>query len=172
MPPTHWIQFTVIILSLHHLLSLTVPPTQPTIKVNDSRSSYVEGDFISLTCETTGANPKPVFQWTKRASGASVDVTSELLTNEHSVAKNKSSSQIVVPVDYTDHQATYTCSVYNSINQNSPLTVSKDFTILCKSMEMWLNFMFYLECPENLILTLESPWISMTFFKLNSKFSE
>ena len=104
----------------------SVPPGQPSITSNDTRPVKVENDIVTLTCSSSGGNPAPTFTWTKNG----VVLNSNIV--ETKVPKGLSSSQLTVHLDYSDHLATYSCNVQNSVNQNTPLSASTQFSVLCK----------------------------------------
>lgn len=117
-----------------------MPPGQPTISINDTRPIKVENDVVALTCLSTGGNPPPTFKWTKNGLVLNSNIV------ETKVPKGRSSSQLTVHLDYSDHLASYSCTVQNSVNQDNPLSVSIQIQVLCK----YIYFMTIFLCMGQL----------------------
>lgn len=105
-------------------LNVLLPPGQPVLEINDSRPVKVENDVIALTCSSAGGNPAPMFTWTKNGKVLNSNIV------ETKVPKGLSSSLLTVHLDFTDHLATYSCSVQNSVNSDKPYSVSTVFQVL------------------------------------------
>ncbi|KAJ8316286.1 hypothetical protein KUTeg_006300 [Tegillarca granosa] len=105
-------------------LTVLIPPGSPSLSINDTRSSFVEGDVIVLICHTEGGNPAPTIKWSKN---------NELLPSTASIntliPRGRSSSQLTITLDRSDHQAQYTCVVFNTLNQDRPLTITKGLQV-------------------------------------------
>lgn len=114
-----------------------MPPGQPTISINDTRGVKVENDVVALTCLSTEGNPPPTFKWKK--NGSLLDP----IVVETKVPKGTSSSQLTVHLDYSDHLASYSCTVQNSVNQDNPLSFSIQFKVLCKYIYIMTMFVLY-----------------------------
>ena len=124
-------------LSCLFVLFFSVPPGQPTISINDTRPVKVENDVVALTCLSTEGNPPPTFKWTKNGLVLNSNIV------ETKVPKETSSSQLTVHLDYSDHLASYSCTVQNSVNQDNPLSVSIQLQVLCKYIYIMTMFVLY-----------------------------
>ncbi|XP_052061423.1 cell adhesion molecule DSCAM-like isoform X3 [Mytilus californianus] len=105
-------------------LTVLVIPGPPSIQINDTRPQKVENDVVSLTCSSSGGNPPPEFTWTKNGLVLNSNKV------ETKVPKGLSSSQLTVHLDYSDHLASYSCSVKNSVNQDNPFSTSTQISVL------------------------------------------
>ncbi|CAC5419869.1 CADM3 [Mytilus coruscus] len=105
-------------------LTVLVIPGPPSITINDTRPQKVENDVVSLTCSSLGGNPPPEFTWTKNGLVLNSNKV------ETKVPKGLSSSQLTVHLDYSDHLASYSCSVKNSVNQDNPFSTSTQISVL------------------------------------------
>ncbi|XP_060076285.1 hemicentin-1-like [Ylistrum balloti] len=110
-------------------LNVLVPPGAPSLFVNDTRPDLNEGDYVSLTCNSSGANPAPTFRWTRRIDGIKEDVPSSAILTENIQTKVQSSSQIVIALQPRDNGAEYMCEVFNSLNAASTLSSTHVFSV-------------------------------------------
>ncbi|XP_033759016.1 hemicentin-1-like isoform X2 [Pecten maximus] len=110
-------------------LNVLVPPGAPNLQVNDTRPSLNEGDYVSLTCYSSGANPAPSFRWTRKIDGTKEDVPSSAILSENVQAKGQSSSQIVIALRPRDNGAEYMCEVFNSLNAANTLSTTHTFSV-------------------------------------------
>ncbi|XP_069119334.1 cell adhesion molecule DSCAML1-like [Argopecten irradians] len=110
-------------------LNVLVPPGAPSLVLNDTRPSLREGDYVSLTCSSSGANPTPTFRWTRKIDGITEDVPSSAILSENIQAKVQSSSQIVIALRQRDNGAEYMCEVFNTLNADNTLSTTHTFSV-------------------------------------------
>ncbi|XP_059160107.1 hemicentin-2-like [Physella acuta] len=93
-------------------LTVLLPPGPPVITRSDTSSVYNEGTVLNLTCSSSGGNPDPRITWLKNGN-----ITAENSDYKAStVIGGTSSLTISVRLDKSDHQANYSCLVYNDVN--------------------------------------------------------
>ena len=111
---------------------VSVPPGPPAITSDLSGGVFEEGQTVHFTCSSSGGNPPPTVTWMKNGVEL-LNVAPGQTTTEGSTTRNVLS----VTMDHSDHQANYTCFVYNTVNENSPLIAYKILNVRC---EFWGNF--------------------------------
>ncbi|XP_021371649.1 nephrin-like isoform X2 [Mizuhopecten yessoensis] len=110
-------------------LNVLVPPGAPSLDVNVTRTDYHEGDSVSLTCISSGANPAPTFRWTRKIDGNKEDVPPSAILSENIQTKGQSSSQIVIALQPRDNGAEYMCEVFNNLNAANTLSTTHVFSV-------------------------------------------
>ena len=104
-----------------------VPPGPPAITSDLSGGVFEEGQTVHFTCSSSGGNPPPTVTWMKNGVEL-LNVAPGQTTTEGSTTRNVLS----VTMDHSDHQANYTCFVYNTVNENSPLIAYKILNVRCE----------------------------------------
>ena len=107
-----------------------MPPGAPIITSDLAGDVFEEGQSVVFTCSSSGGNPAPSVTWMKNGV--------ELL----SVARGRTSTEggttrnaLSVLMDHSDHKANYTCFVYNTVNEDSPLIAYLILNVRCE----WTN---------------------------------
>ncbi|KAK3107143.1 hypothetical protein FSP39_008031 [Pinctada imbricata] len=103
-------------------LDVLISPYNTAVQTNDSSSQQSENDTIALTCSSTG-NPAPTIKWYR---GNTQLVNSPHVQHTESVSagtETRTSSQLILIVQYSDHNQDITCHAYNSVNQNNPVKI-------------------------------------------------
>ncbi|XP_050417448.2 hemicentin-2 isoform X2 [Patella vulgata] len=113
-------------------LTVLLPPNPPVIQRNVTGNPYREKQVVAFTCESNGGNPDPMILWYKNGK----EIVEATKTPSVTIG-GASSSRIIVTLDSTDHQANYSCVVYNEANKNSPLST---FILLQVQYPPYLTF--------------------------------
>ncbi|KAH9500360.1 hypothetical protein Btru_071594 [Bulinus truncatus] len=96
-------------------LTVLLPPGPASITRDDIGPVYTEGKIVKFKCSSTGGNPDPTIIWLKNGNITSVIPDYKASSN----LGGTSSSTISVRLDKTDHQANYSCLVFNEMNVNN-----------------------------------------------------
>ncbi|XP_056010232.1 hemicentin-1-like isoform X3 [Ostrea edulis] len=106
-------------------LNVYIPPHNISVITNDTRSSQIEGDFISLTCSSIG-NPPPEITWYQEDTQLTNSATTQIIqkpTIGHGNIETLVTSQLIIKLQYTDHNKNFYCSAKNEVNLNNPSKV-------------------------------------------------
>lgn len=106
---------------------VSVPPGTPDITSDLSGGVYQEGQTVRFTCSSSGGNPPPTITWMKNGVGL-LNIAAGQTTTERGTTRNVLS----VTMDHSDHQANYTCFVYNTVNENSPHIAYTILNVRCE----------------------------------------
>uniref|UniRef100_A0A2C9LCF1 Uncharacterized protein n=1 Tax=Biomphalaria glabrata TaxID=6526 RepID=A0A2C9LCF1_BIOGL len=104
-------------------LTVLLPPGTTSITRDDISPVYTEGKVVKFKCSSSGGNPPPTIIWLKNGN-ISAEIPEYKASTE---LAGVSSSTITVKLDKTDHQANYSCLVYNEVNVNNKLL---DYVVL------------------------------------------
>ncbi|XP_071095594.1 nephrin-like isoform X1 [Haliotis cracherodii] len=98
-------------------LTVLLPPNPPSIEANATGNPYRENQVLGLTCKSRGGNPNPTIRWLKNGQ-VQLD---NIINNPAPTIGGLTSSHLAIVLDRTDHQANYTCVVFNEVNAQNPL---------------------------------------------------
>ncbi|XP_076457825.1 nephrin-like isoform X2 [Babylonia areolata] len=120
-------------------LTVLLPPGPPVITSDADTDVFEEGQTVRFTCSSTGGNPPPTITWMKNGMEM-VSVGAGQTTTEGGTTRNV----LTVNMDHSDHQANYTCFVYNQVNQNNSLTSSKILNVRYSPIITFVPFSPYM----------------------------
>ncbi|XP_052674901.1 hemicentin-1-like isoform X1 [Crassostrea angulata] len=106
-------------------LNVYIPPHNISVVTNDTRPSQIEGDYISLTCSAIG-NPRPEITWYREDAqllDSSMTQIIEQPSIGHGDIETQVTSQLIIKLQYTDHNKNFYCSARNEVNLNNPSKV-------------------------------------------------
>nr|XP_022324677.1 hemicentin-1-like isoform X3 [Crassostrea virginica] len=106
-------------------LNVYIPPHNISVITNDTRPSQIEGDFISLSCASIG-NPPPQITWFREDVQLTESATVQIIDKPsigHGNIETLVTSQLIVKLQYTDHNKNFYCSARNEVNFNNPSKV-------------------------------------------------
>jgi hypothetical protein len=99
----------------------SVAPGAPQISTQPA-SNLREGNVAILNCVSDGGNPTPTIQWYRK--GIAVQSTTKVGVTTTGILQRT--------LTYDDHDAVYSCKVFNVVNENKPLEVQKKLDVQCK----------------------------------------
>ncbi|XP_061183978.1 cell adhesion molecule DSCAM-like isoform X2 [Saccostrea echinata] len=106
-------------------LNVYIPPHNISVITNDTRPSQIEGDFVSLTCSSIG-NPPPEITWFREDTQLTDSATIQIIQKPsigHGNIETLVTSQLIIKLQYTDHNKNFYCSAKNDVNLNNPSKV-------------------------------------------------
>lgn len=121
-----------------NLISFSVPPHNISVITNDTRPSQIEGDFISLSCASIG-NPPPQITWFREDVQLTESATVQIIDKPsigHGNIETLVTSQLIVKLQYTDHNKNFYCSARNEVNFNNPSKVPFLVQVQCKFVKV------------------------------------
>lgn len=126
--------------------SLPVPPHNISVITNDTRASQIEGDYISLTCSAIG-NPRPEITWYREDAQLLDSSTTQIIEKPsivHGDIETLVTSQLIIKLQYTDHNKNFYCSARNEVNLDNPSKVPFLVQVQCKCITiLQVSFLFF-----------------------------